>query len=251
MELNSGDDLISLKESLQGQYSPTTESSASIINADQYARYNGLTIDSLILDWSELVDHDQYISSTIADIAPGQLIEDAQLQECLFRAIIPAPEQWQMPVASLQILQPACRGYKEEEVADLASQQCLSETLKWRSLKLEVPALRSDHGIDCRRLARRVKAFLKEQLPDHRLPLHPSDVDKGEGLQFPKSMNELDREQMRTIEKEHLEVERDTLLYLMRTLKTDWTDEEQREFFESLSDYKKVGGTFARRRRLC
>lgn len=240
MELNSGDDLISLKESLQSHHSPTTESPPSIVNADQYARFSGLTIDSLLFDWSCLVETDVFIASTVANIEPGQLIEDDKLQECLFRAIIPAPEQWQMPVASLQILQQVCRGCKVEDIADLTSQQCLLETLKWRSLKLDAPELLSDHGTDCRRLARRVKAFLKEQLPEHRLPLHPSDVGKGEGLEFPLSMREMDREQMEIVEKEGLEVNRDTLMYLMQSLKSDWTGEEQREFVESISGYEKA-----------
>ncbi|KAK4134507.1 hypothetical protein BT67DRAFT_379454 [Trichocladium antarcticum] len=240
MELHSGDDLISLKESLQSHHSPSTESPPSI-NADEYARDSGLTIDSLLFDWPRLVDHDPSIASTVADIAPGQLIEDGELQECLFRAIIPAPEQWQMPVASLQILQQVCGRCKDEDVAALASQQCLSETLTWKGLKLEPPELRSDHGIDCRQLAHRVKVFLKEQLPEHRLPLHPSDPEQGEALEFSRNMAEMDREQMRTVEKENLEVHRDTLVYLMQSLKSNWTDEEQQEFVESLSDYEKLG----------
>lgn len=249
MELHSGDDLISLKESLQSRHSPTTESLPTI-NADEYARDSGLTIDSLLFDWSRLVDHDPSIASTVADIAPGQLIEDGELQECLFRAIIPAPEQWQMPVASLQILQQVCGRCKDEDVAALASQQCLSETLKWKGLKLEPPELRSDHGIDCRQLARRVKVFLKEQLPEHRLPLHPSDPEQGEGLEFSRNMGEMDREQMRIVEKENLEVHKDTLVYLMQSLKSNWTDEEQQELVESLSDYGKVGGTLPKSNRM-
>jgi hypothetical protein len=240
MELNSGDDLISLKESIQSHYSPSAESIHSFANADQYARYNGLTIDSLLFDWQQLVDHDQAITATLADLEPGQLIENVQLQECMFRAIIPTTEQWQMPVASLHILRQVCKRCNEDEVADLVSQECFPETLKSKSLKLEVPALRSDHGTDCRRLARRVKGFLKEPLPDHRLPLHPADIDKGEGLEFPESFARMDKEQMRTLEKEHLAVTKETFVYLVQSLKSELTEHGLRDLVESVTTYQGV-----------
>lgn len=249
MELNSGDDLISLKESLRLPRSPSTESPPSLINADHYARCNRLTIDSRHFDWAELVDSDPAIASTVAALAPGQLFEGgSQLRECLFRAIIPAPEQWQMPAASLRILHQVCKGPLGADVAELAAQECFSETLRCARLRLEAPCLRSDHGIDCRRLARKVKAFLEVQLPDHRLPLHPSDADKGEGLAFPRSLGEMDREQMKAVAKENLAVNRDTLVYLTQCLKSGWTEEEQRDFVESVATYQGVRRTSSPRR---
>jgi hypothetical protein len=243
MELNSGNDLISLKESIkshQAQYSPTTESPPSAVDADQYARCNGLTIDSLLFDWQRLIDHDHAITSTLPDLEPGQLIEGSQLQECLFRAIIPTSEQWQLPATSLKVLQEVCTRHKDDEVADLASQQCFLEALKWKSLKLEAPALRSDNVTDCRQLARQVKAFLKEPLPDHRLPLHPADIDSGEGLEFSKSLVEKDRQQMKMAERESFGVTKDTLVYLMQSLKSDLSDADKPEFVESVSSYQRV-----------
>ncbi|KAK4034740.1 hypothetical protein C8A01DRAFT_38786 [Parachaetomium inaequale] len=241
MELNSGDDLISLKESIQTQCSLSAESPPSIVDAGQYARRSGLTIDSLLFDWQHLVEHDHAITSTLVGLDPGQLIEAAQLQECLFRAIIPAAERWQMPAASLQILQQVCRRSKDDELADLVSEQCFPETLKWESLKLEAPVLRSDHGTNCRRLARRVKTFLKEALPDHRLPLHPVDMAQGEGVEFPESMVRMDEEQMKVVEQESLEVTKNTLVYLMQSLKSDLTDHDQWDFVETVSTYHGVG----------
>ncbi len=256
MELNSGDDLISLKQSLYNRYSPCTENrenntententpffldedADADADADHYARCNGLTIDSLVLDWQQLVDRDPTIVSTCHNLDAGQLIETSQLQECLFRAIIPTTEQWLVPVGSLQILQQVCSRCKDCDVADWVSQECLTETLKWKDLKLETPALRSDHGTDCRRLARRVKAFRKEPLPDHRLPLHPVDDGTGEGLEFPKDMIQKDKEKMKAVEHEALELSKDTLVYLMQCLKADMADDDRQEFAESISTYQ-------------
>ncbi|KAK3294321.1 uncharacterized protein B0H64DRAFT_475801 [Chaetomium fimeti] len=241
MELNSGDDLISLKESIRGHYSPSIESRCSTINADQYARCNGLTIDSLLLDWKRLVEVDQAIISTIADVQAGHLIEAPQLQECIFRVIIPTTEQWRMPAASLKILQQVCRRCKDDELADWVSQQCFNGTFAWSSLKLETPALRSDHGTDCRRLTRRVNTFLKESLPDHRLPLHPVDITHGEGVEFPGILLQRDAEEMKAIEHETLEVTKNTLVYLMQSLKSGLTDKDHWDFVGTGSPYQGVG----------
>ncbi|KAH6856070.1 hypothetical protein B0I37DRAFT_333283 [Chaetomium sp. MPI-CAGE-AT-0009] len=242
MELNSGDDLISLKESIRGHYSPSIESPPSTINAGQYARCNGLTIDSLLLDWQQLIENDQAIISTIAGVQAGHLIEACQLQECIFRVIIPTTEQWRMPAASLSILQQVCQRYRDDELAVWVSQQCFNDTMRWSSLKLETPALRSDHGTDCRRLARRVNTFLKEALPDHRLPLHPVDITHGEGVEFPETLLQRDVEEMKAIEQETLEVTKDTLVYLMQSLKSDLAAKDQRDLVETDSPYQGVRG---------
>ncbi|KAL2134682.1 hypothetical protein VTI74DRAFT_11086 [Chaetomium olivicolor] len=241
MELSSGDDLISLKESILTNYAPSTESAPSTVHADQYARCNGLTVDSLLFDWQQLVDHDPAIVSTLTGLAPGQLIEGFQLQECLFRVIIPTPEQWQMSVASLKILHEVCSRRKPEELTDLATQQCFPMTLKRKALKLDALALRRDHMTDCRRLARRVKAFLKEPLRDHRLPLHPVGIDNGEGLEFPSNLTQRDADQVKVIMEESLEMTRDTMVYLMQSLKSDLTDNDQRKFLASIAKYRGVG----------
>lgn len=240
MELNSGEDLITLKDSIEGYCSSSPENPPSTVDADHYARCNGLTIDSLLLQWPQLIDRDQAIASSLINIGPGQLIETVQLPECLFRVIIPTSEQWQMPASSLQILQQVCGRSREDEIMDLVSQQCFTETARWKHLKLDAPALRSDHDTDCRRLGRRVRAFRKEPLPDHRLPLHPVDVEKGEGLEFPRSLVQMDRKQMKAIGEESLEITRDTLVYLMQSLKAEVADDDRWDFIDSVSTYQGV-----------
>lgn len=243
MELNSGDDLSipENSESPQDHYSLASQSTLSITDeAAVYARAHGLTVDSLLPAWADL-ENDHLIASTLSSTSPGQLVEDLELEECLFRAIIPTPEHWQMPAKSLHLLHQVCRQTKEEEIEDLMSQECFSEAAYSKMLKLETPALRSDHWTDCRRLDRAVKAFLKGPLPGHRLPLEPADIEKGEGLEFPNNAMAQDKEMMSAVETESLVMNRDSLMYLMQTLKADWSEHEQREFAESMSTYKRVG----------
>lgn len=207
---------------------------------DEYARAHGLTLDSLLPRWSKMFEDDHYIASTISEPASSQLLEGIQLQECLFCPIIPTPEQWQMPVRSLHLLQQVCRHVKKEEVERLKSQECFSGSLRWNKLKLETPVLRSDHGTDCRRWERRVKDFMEVQLPDHRLPLEPADIDKGQGLAFTNIEKAKDKKMMRDVEKEKLELSKDTLRHVAQSLKSSWTESEQRAFTRSILTYNQV-----------
>ncbi|KAK4161049.1 hypothetical protein QBC43DRAFT_324385 [Cladorrhinum sp. PSN259] len=240
MEFNSGEDLISMKETLQRQPSLSTQSPPSNLEADEYARYNGLTIDNFTDPWSIPPQHDDAIASTLTHLDPGDLIEDAALQECYFRSI-PTSEQWELPPKSLAALQDSVKRCKVEEVATLMDDLCFAERNKNVGLEYDPPLLRSDHEEDCRRLARRVNAFRKVPLPDHRLPVEPADVTKGEGLEFPSIALEKDKLLMKRVEEEKLSMDHDNLKYLMESIKADWTVKDQKELIESTYPYHGIG----------
>ncbi|KAL1843061.1 hypothetical protein VTJ49DRAFT_3196 [Mycothermus thermophilus] len=195
---------------------------------DSVAQCPGCHFPILQLDWQGLVSHDQAIASTLDNLDPDEVMKEAGLQECVFRPIIPAAEPWPMPATALKLLQ-QCFAVAATD----------SETL--RSLKLELPALRSDHGTDCRALKRHVETLRKSCLPDHRLPLHPVDVESGEGLEFPRRMLQKDADRIRAIERERLEVGKDVMVYVVRSLKAEWTDEGRQELFERIGTYQGVG----------
>ncbi|KAL2258491.1 hypothetical protein VTK26DRAFT_8174 [Humicola hyalothermophila] len=110
-------------------------------------------------------------------------------------------------------------------------------------MKLEVPALRSDHIIDFHRLVRRVKEFFMGPLANHRLPLHPADIENGEGLEFPQRGVRMDREQISLIENERLEVNKEALAYFVQSLKSGWTAKDQRDSIEGMFSCEKIGAT--------
>ncbi|KAL2140661.1 hypothetical protein VTI28DRAFT_3518 [Corynascus sepedonium] len=221
--------------------SPSTESAPHYVNAND-ARRNRLTINSVLSDWQRLVDHDLAIKSSLPDFAAGQLIEatDTQLQECLFRAIIPTTEQWQLPITSLQLLQHACRRLSDAEAAVLISEQNFSGRPKWDNFKLKTILLRSDHNTDCRQLARRIKSFRQVPLPDHCLPLHPTDASRGEGIGFPEEFVSSDKKKMKAIEEEKVEVTRETLVYLTQDLRSDLANIELQAFVGVFSTYQGI-----------
>ncbi|KAK3378740.1 hypothetical protein B0T24DRAFT_693907 [Lasiosphaeria ovina] len=184
MEFETGVNLLALKGSFQGHFpAVTAEIPSSDIDVDEYARYNGLTIDSFGLDpWPGSLNDGGFIAASSHRLEDEQLIELKELTECLFRPIIPTPEQWQAPVKSLQLLQ------------------------------------------------------------QHRLPLHPTNANKGEGLEFPDSSKHKHGAIIESLGKETLEVTRDTLGYLVQILKEDWSEGDRRDFVESISTYMGVGG---------
>ena len=249
MDVQTGDDLIALISTIEGKRTSAgcTESISvpSTLAADQYARYHELTIDSR---FDHPLEHfvlaDERIALTVTHSAdPDELLEqpdDGQLKECLFRPIISTKEQWKLSAASLSLLQEACKPCKEKDVEDLKAEVCGAEAAELKRLKVELPLLRSDEVADCRKLERRVKAFRQDKLSDHRLPLHPVDVEKGEGVEFPKSARLQDERLMEGVERETLEVKKDTLGFLMKCLRAEWTDKDQQNYIESVSTYDGV-----------
>jgi len=240
MDFETGNDLIALKEALEDVRSEASDCASRTMEADEYARWNGLTIDSLFDPLPRLVNHDGAISATADDVEPGCLFEVAWLEECLFRTIIPTPEQWQLPAPSLHLLQKACKLPNEQEIVALMTELCFSEVSAQKRLKFEIPALRSDHDADCRHLARTVKEFQKDRLPEHDIPPFSENNREDGGLDFPKSAKEGDEAMMKQFQGGSLEMKRESLVFLMRSLKADWTDSDQEEMFEHISTYKGV-----------
>ncbi|KAK4226587.1 hypothetical protein QBC38DRAFT_480149 [Podospora fimiseda] len=242
MEFNSGQDLLSIKETLQRQPSISTDSPPSNLDPDEYARQHSLTIDSLADPWATLPQHDPAIASTLDHLEhPEDLVENADLQECYFRPIISTSEQWELPPKSMAILQASVKRCNVEEVENLMDDLRFVERAKNINLKYDPPLLRSDHEEDCRRLARRVKTFRKVPLPEHRIPIEPDDVAEGEGLEFPSSAVTKDKAIMKAVEDEKLNITKDGFTFLVDSLKADWTDKDQKELMETTYPYHGLG----------
>ena len=246
MDLETAVDLVSSNGSLHTDVRiPTSDWDQSVSDdpdADEYARRNGLTIDSLKLDpWNSVLERDDRIAATLTQTDFGELIEsEKRLDELAFRPILGKAEQWSVSAESLTLLQQVCKPCTDREVADHMAELCFTQTGELKKLKVEPPVLRSDHQADCRRLERRVKAFQKVPLADHHLPLHPVDIEQGEGLEFPESARKGDEALMKSLSKETVEVTKDTLMFLVQSLKADWSDDEQRELMEEFSTYAGV-----------
>ena len=248
----TGEDVIALKESLPySDPDPDPDADESIRSrpreADEYARWNGLTVDTFLDDpWEKAtapVENGEDIISATLDhhFEPGCLFElNEDLQECLFRAIIPTPEQPDLSAGSLRLIQEACKTRKEQEVRALMEELCFLETSEQKWLKLEPPLLATNHDRDCRQLARKLKALAEAPLTSHGLSLIRTEVGSGEGLGFSDAEKKGDAELMEAFDRETLEVTRESLVFLAESLRTEWTESDRRDLFESVSTYKGV-----------
>ena len=127
-----------------------------------------------------------------------------------------------------------------EESSDWVDNAMLQmiDTRKCKNLKVELPLLRSDHETDCKKFSRRDGFEIK--LEDVVLPLEMVDEINNGGLGFSPIMWNREVEILEVLKKEKLEVTRDTMKYLTNTLKSDWTEEDERRIWHSVRIYKKV-----------
>ena len=169
----TGDDLIALKESLSNVNRSLSDCPSSDMDVAEYARCNGLTIDSCRDPWpaclGDVADDAGCLSATRASAEPGRLFELDGLQECLFGSIIPATERLHLPASCLKLLQRVCKSLTVAERSDLAAEMCFTDVTTHAKLKLDPPILRSDHEADCRQLTREINAFRQERFRNHRL----------------------------------------------------------------------------------
>jgi len=238
MECETGDDLIDLKESLSALPGPT-EWSTSDLEPDEYARYNDLTVDSLLDPWLACLDN--HVLATLPLVEDESIVEVEGLQECFFREVIPAREQLQMSAPSLKLIQEASKSVADPDVAGLMAElrSTLSSERKPVS-KFDVPVLRTDHEFDCRQMARRISLFRNGQLADHRLPLHPVNGETGESLEFSVKAKRGDEAVMKAVARDSLEMTRETFVFLSQCLKADLAEADKRAFLDEAYTYKGV-----------
>lgn len=235
MDLETGDDLIALKELIQDSGIQSSDIE-SIENAAEYARNNGLTIDSLDSSWQ--LGHDDIASKLVES---DQYFDSKSLQECSFRTIIPLPELWDMSRSVIPLLEDARRRYNDDEVADLKTQLSRPTSFGNSDLKFEEPILQSDHDADCQALRKKLAVFRQGPLLNHRLPFHPVDPERDEGLEFTTRARMGDQLVMETAAKQKLDANKEVLMAVLSPcIKSEWTDEDRDELIESLSTYHGV-----------
>ena len=237
MNFETGDDLIALKESLHGTYTESERSPPSM-EADEYARWNGLTVDSLVDPLGDLY-FDNAIAASLLPLDDGDLFEIDHLQECSFRSIIPASTQLEATMSSLRLLQDVCKQQKGQDVAQLMTKLCFEENAELKKLKLPVPILRSDHDADCRKLRKWLKKFLDPDLKDQCPPDDPTEP-AGDTLLFSDEEKKGDTSLMAQIRQETMELRKEPLVLLSQSLKSELTKDEKDEFVASMATYKGV-----------
>jgi hypothetical protein len=203
-----------------------------------YALLNGLTVDFLDIPSSLTPTHDLPIASSLDE---GE-IDDSRLPGIWFREIIPPKVEYITGYEeSVGPLLKSCVPLTDKEVEDATNQACFPGRETRKELMFELPILRSDHHHDCEALSCRVEKMKQGPLPHHNVPLEPADEENGGGLEFPRSAKELDKKLMGGLEEGKTLLDKDFVQFLQDTLKTNWTKDDQRDFMESVVDYRGVG----------
>lgn len=237
MDLETGEELIALKEAIQDMADPTSDGEWPE-EADEYARSTGLTIDSR--NWPTTLDHETFIASTLAPTShPRGLFELPGLPECAFCSIIPPQEDLITPHNAVDWLHQLVCSFENADVAKSITE--LSAPSNVNQLKFEEPFLRSNPDADRRALASKLAAFSQASLSNHRLPMHPVEPEDGEGLEFSTQVRGGDKSLMKEIDAELFKGGPEMQAYVYKAEETPWSDDEQHELEGSVSIYQGVG----------
>lgn len=216
----------SLKMSASSQSSEGEEEPTAL----EYARRHGLAYDHLLESTCHL-----YSTLTLLGEV-GDLMKDGDLPQFEFPEYT-TDERLLMSKEAALLIAWASNNTVEIE----AVYPGILSTTDQRSVKdkkLELPLLKSDHEIDCRRFAKRDGFDIK--LEDVRLPFEMFDVENNDGIRIPDSLWIRSSELIIEIEKEKLGVTKEAIIYLQSALKVDWDENMEKEVWASVQKYKRV-----------
>jgi len=201
-----------------------------------YARMNHLTIDADELDPLSLFYTESRIHS-VDDVEAA--LDDAHLPAAALRPLTRVAERLTAGPAAFRLVQEIFRPYTEAVMQMAIEDLCRINTGN-ANLSLEVPILCSSHDLDFKHHQELVRNITKTpRLSDHGFPLDAADVEKDEGLQFPKATSGGLSEASAA---DKIGVQRSGAAYLgkmLRRLKED-VRKEQNILIGELTSYKRV-----------
>lgn len=200
------------------------------ITAVQYARLHGLSVNHL--DEPPPTSHILELQEHI----PEGMADDRDLPQIDLPPYINTQETLALDKRGAELLRTASNGLTtKEELEDTLFP--LLDTCQTKKQRLETPLLRTDHDSDIRSFATWDNSHLK----DGCLPWEPLDDEMDVGLEWPNRLKGLPTMMMREIESEKIEMQKDTMIYLQATIKSEWTAEDEGKVWESATSYNRVG----------
>jgi len=201
----------------------------------EYARLNGLSRDYLA---------DQLVFSELAKLQTAvqhDLTDDSDLQQFEFGNELKVEERVTISKEGAKLLSSIAQAETCEEIDALMLRMLKTRTVPKRT-KLELPLLKTDHETDCKNFARREDFEIK--LCDIKFPLEVVIEENNEGLVWPSRFSCLGAEVLEKLKQEKINVSKDDMIYLQAALKHDWTEEDERNLWNSEQKYKRVSNQF-------
>lgn len=195
----------------------------------EYARCHGLSIDPL--QDPPPLSHIKSLLYTYKKDAS----DDSHLPQIKYQPIPQIEESLEI-YKDAELFLAGARGlFLDKSTIDKITTEA-STVLRRQKLKLELPLLKTDPDADLR-------AFKKRQIPcisGENLIYEPLDIEKDEGLQWPSRFLDLPNAILKECSREKITMTRDTMVYLQKALKDDWSTEDNENLIRSLSMYKRV-----------
>jgi hypothetical protein len=209
--------------------SQSSEEEEEDISPLEYARKNDLSRDYL---------KEPYLITNLDIFGDYQetLTDDSYLPQFDLTANVNTDESLTISEDAASLIASVAREDSSEWVDNTMFQMIRSR--EYKNLRQELPLLKSDHETDCKKFAQREGFEIK--LTNVKLPLEMVDEENNEGLGFSFTMWRKGSESLENLKKERLEVSRDTLAYLQNILKSDWTEEDEKNLWTSVQTYKKA-----------
>jgi hypothetical protein len=109
---------------------------------------------------------------------------------------------------------------------------------EFKTTRLELPLLGSDHEFDVTEFAKR-DAF-ESHLQDVRLPIEILDVEQNECLEFSSTLQNLGADTLDNLQRQKLIVTRESLKYIQTSIRSNWTEFDEEELWKDIQEYAKV-----------
>ena len=196
----------------------------------EYARLNGLSRNHLT-DLSSST-----ILGPIQESVNTGIINDSRLEQLRFPEDCHIYERLTVSKDGAQLLAWAMHLESRDFIEDIMPS--MQSRSKFKVMRVDLPLLRSDHETDIREFARR-EAF-EPKLKDVRLPLENLNIARNEGLEFSHYFWKLGKGIVEDIKKERIIVTRQSLEYIQRSIRPDWTDIDEKELWKGMRTYAKV-----------
>jgi hypothetical protein len=200
------------------------------ILALDYARLNGLSRNYLT-DLSTST-----ILGALQETIEGGLIDDSSLQELNLPVDCGLCERLTISKDGAQLL--AWVMHLEAVESIDATVHNMMGSPEFKTTRLELPLLGSDHEFDVTEFAKR-DAF-ESHLQDVRLPIEILDVEQNECLEFSSTLQNLGADTLDNLQRQKLIVTRESLKYIQTSIRSNWTEFDEEELWKDIQEYAKV-----------
>lgn len=202
------------------------------LSALEYARQNGIARNYL----EDVTTSFENVCNLVRNNVEAIAFDNPNLPIFSFGSELRLEERMTFTQDAAKLLSSIARLETVESIN--ATTSVLLDCRQRKKLKLELHLLNSDHELDCREFSRRDNFEI--QLKDVKLPLELVDVERGEGLGWPRSLRAYGPALIQTIKKEKMQVKRETLEFIRTASISQWTLKDQKELWAAEGTYKKV-----------